>query len=48
MIREDNLDGVMCFGDNWRCMDIGIDYLFLQFLFGDIVWFFYVVFEVKF
>lgn len=47
MIREDNLDGVRRSGDNWRRMDIGIDYPFSQLPPGDIVRFPYAVLEVK-
>ncbi|VBB72094.1 Putative vacuolar transporter chaperone 4 [Podospora comata] len=47
MIREDNLDGVTRSGDNWRRMDIGIDYPFSQLPPGDIVRFPYAVLEVK-
>lgn len=47
MIREDNLDGVQRSGDNWRRMDIGIDYPFSQLPPGDIVRFPYAVLEVK-
>ncbi|KAK3694306.1 VTC domain-containing protein [Podospora appendiculata] len=47
MIREDNLDGVKRSGDNWRRMDIGIDYPFSQLPPGDIVRFPYAVLEVK-
>ncbi|KAL2259414.1 hypothetical protein VTK26DRAFT_6918 [Humicola hyalothermophila] len=47
MIREDNLDGVTRSGDNWRRMDIGIDYPFSQLPPGDIVRFPYAILEVK-
>lgn len=47
MIREDNLDGVTRSGDNWRRMDIGIDYPFSQLPPSDIVRFPYAVLEVK-
>jgi SPX domain protein involved in polyphosphate accumulation len=47
MIREDNLDGVQRSGDNWRRMDIGVDYPFSQLPPGDIVRFPYAVLEVK-
>ncbi|KAK4248466.1 vacuolar transporter chaperone 4 [Corynascus novoguineensis] len=47
MIREDNLDGKKRSGDNWRRMDIGIDYPFSQLPPGDIVRFPYAVLEVK-
>ncbi|KAI1645465.1 SPX-domain-containing protein [Daldinia loculata] len=47
MIREDNLDGVKRSGDNWRRMDIGIDYPFSQLPAGDVVRFPYAVLEVK-
>ncbi|KAK3329746.1 VTC domain-containing protein [Apodospora peruviana] len=47
MIREDNTDGVTRSGDNWRRMDIGIDYPFSQLPPGDIVRFPYAVLEVK-
>ncbi|EGS19097.1 uncharacterized protein CTHT_0057210 [Thermochaetoides thermophila DSM 1495] len=47
MIREDNLDGVRRSGDNWRRMDIGIDYPFSQLPPGDIVRFPYAILEVK-
>ncbi|KAL2016533.1 hypothetical protein VTK56DRAFT_3427 [Thermocarpiscus australiensis] len=47
MIREDNLDGVKRSGDNWRRMDIGIDYPFSQLPPGDIVRFPYAILEVK-
>ncbi|KXX78727.1 Vacuolar transporter chaperone 4 [Madurella mycetomatis] len=47
MIREDNLDGVKRSGDNWRRMDIGVDYPFSQLPPGDIVRFPYAVLEVK-
>lgn len=47
MIREDNLDGVQRSGDNWRRMDIGIDYPFSQLPPGDVVRFPYAVLEVK-
>ncbi|PHH86494.1 hypothetical protein CDD83_10184 [Cordyceps sp. RAO-2017] len=47
MIREDNLDGRLRSGDNWRRMDIGIDYPFSQLPPDDIVRFPYAVLEVK-
>ncbi|KAI6085396.1 SPX-domain-containing protein [Hypoxylon rubiginosum] len=47
MVREDNLDGVKRCGDNWRRMDIGIDYPFSQLPPGDVVRFPYAVLEVK-
>lgn len=47
MIREDNLDGVKRSGDNWRRMDIGIDFPFSQLPPGDICKFPYAVLEVK-
>jgi SPX domain protein involved in polyphosphate accumulation len=47
MIREDNLDGVRRSGDNWRRMDIGIDYPFSQLPPKDIVRFPYAILEVK-
>ena len=47
MVREDNLDGVRRSGDNWRRMDIGIDYPFSQLPPGDVVRFPYAVLEVK-
>ncbi|PFH60201.1 hypothetical protein XA68_11330 [Ophiocordyceps unilateralis] len=47
MIREDNLDGRSRCGDNWRRMDIGIDYPFAQLAPEDIVRFPYAVLEVK-
>ncbi|KAI0483194.1 SPX-domain-containing protein [Xylariaceae sp. FL0804] len=47
MVREDNLDGVKRSGNNWRRMDIGIDYPFKQLPPGDIVRFPYAVLEVK-
>ncbi|KAK0655695.1 VTC domain-containing protein [Cercophora newfieldiana] len=47
MVREDNLDGVKRSGDNWRRMDIGIDYPFSQLPPKDIVRFPYAVLEVK-
>ncbi|KAI2636131.1 vacuolar transporter chaperone 4 [Xylaria nigripes] len=47
MVREDNLDGHRRSGDNWRRMDIGIDYPFSQLPPGDIVRFPYAVLEVK-
>jgi SPX domain protein involved in polyphosphate accumulation len=47
MIREDNLDGRTRSGDNWRRMDIGIDYPFSQLPPEDIVRFPYAVLEVK-
>ncbi|KAH6691290.1 vacuolar transporter chaperone 4 [Plectosphaerella plurivora] len=47
MVREDNLDGTQRCGDNWRRMDIGIDYPFSQLPPQDIVRFPYAVLEVK-
>lgn len=47
MIREDNLDGATRSGENWRRMDIGIDYPFSQLPPSDIVRFPYAVLEVK-
>lgn len=47
MVREDNLDGVRRSGDNWRRMDIGIDWPFSQLPAGDVVRFPYAVLEVK-
>lgn len=47
MVREDNLDGVRRSGDNWRRMDIGIDYPFSQLPASDVVRFPYAILEVK-
>ncbi len=47
MIREDNLDGRTRSGNNWRRMDIGIDYPFSQLPKEDIERFPYAVLEVK-
>ncbi|KAK4157850.1 vacuolar transporter chaperone 4 [Chaetomidium leptoderma] len=47
MVREDNLDGVRRSGDNWRRMDIGIDYPFSQLPPEDVVRFPYAILEVK-
>ncbi|RDW77963.1 hypothetical protein BP5796_05815 [Coleophoma crateriformis] len=47
MVREDNLDGKTRSGDNWRRMDIGIDYPFSQLPAEDIERFPYAVLEVK-
>lgn len=47
MVREDNLDGKQRSGDNWRRMDIGIDYPFSQLPAEDIERFPYAVLEVK-
>lgn len=47
MVREDNLDGRKRCGDNWRRMDIGIDFPFSQLPPDDIVRFPYAVLEVK-
>ncbi|KAL1894738.1 vacuolar transporter chaperone [Sporothrix stenoceras] len=47
MVREDNLDGKRRSGDNWRRMDIGIDYPFSQLPPADIERFPYAVLEVK-
>ncbi|KAL3605632.1 vacuolar transporter chaperone [Fusarium poae] len=47
MVREDNLDGRIRCGDNWRRMDIGIDYPFSQLPAEDVERFPYAVLEVK-
>jgi SPX domain protein involved in polyphosphate accumulation len=47
MVREDNLDGVSRSGDNWRRMDIGIDWPFHQLPPSDVLRFPYAVLEVK-
>lgn len=47
MVREDNLDGRTRCGDNWRRMDMGIDYPFSQLPPDDVVRFPYAVLEVK-
>lgn len=47
MVREDNLDGKRRSGDNWRRMDIGIDWPFSQLPAEDIERFPYAVLEVK-
>ncbi|KAI9885834.1 MAG: vacuolar transporter chaperone [Watsoniomyces obsoletus] len=47
MIREDNLDGRMRAGNNWRRMDIGIDHPFSQLPPEDVERFPYAVLEVK-
>ncbi|KAI1356368.1 vacuolar transporter chaperone 4 [Xylaria sp. FL0043] len=47
MVREDNLGGVRRSGDNWRRMDIGIDWPFSQLPPEDVVRFPYAVLEVK-
>ena len=47
MVREDNLDGRKRSGDNWRRMDIGIDYPFSQLPPEDVVRFPYAILEVK-
>ncbi|KAG0348167.1 vacuolar transporter chaperone [Podila humilis] len=47
LIREDNMDGRRRSGDNWRRMDIGIDWPFSQLLDEDICRFPYAVLEVK-
>lgn len=47
MTREDNLDGRQRAGDNWRRMDIGIDWPFHQLSAEDIERFPYAVLEVK-
>ncbi|KAK5990659.1 Vacuolar transporter chaperone complex subunit 4 [Cladobotryum mycophilum] len=47
MVREDNLDGRRRCGDNWRRMDIGIDFPFSQLPPDDIVRFPYAILEVK-
>lgn len=47
MIREDNWDGVVRSGDNWRRRDVGIDYPFEQLPAEDKEMFRYGVLEVK-
>jgi SPX domain protein involved in polyphosphate accumulation/uncharacterized membrane protein YidH (DUF202 family) len=47
MIREDNLDGRQRSGNNWRRMDIGIDWPFRQLPPEDVELFPYAVLEVK-
>ncbi|KAI8377431.1 VTC domain-containing protein [Radiomyces spectabilis] len=47
LIREDNMDGRVRAGNNWRRMDIGVDYPFKQLPEGDICRFPYAVLEVK-
>jgi hypothetical protein len=47
MVREDNLDGRVRSGDNWRRMDIGVDYPFSQLPAEDVERFPYAVLEVK-
>ena len=47
MTREDNLDGRRRTGDNWRRMDIGIDWPFSQLPAEDVERFPYAVLEVK-
>ncbi|TVY59619.1 Vacuolar transporter chaperone, partial [Lachnellula suecica] len=47
MVREDNLDGRKRTGENWRRMDIGIDYPFSQLPAEDVERFPYAVLEVK-
>ncbi|KAG0232183.1 vacuolar transporter chaperone [Actinomortierella wolfii] len=47
MVREDNFDGKRRSGDNWRRMDIGIDWPFNQVPDEDICRFPYAVLEVK-
>ena len=47
MTREDNLDGRKRAGQNWRRMDIGIDYPFKQLPSSDVERFPYAVLEVK-
>jgi hypothetical protein len=47
MIREDNLDGRKRAGDNWRRMDIGVDWPFSQLPDDDVERFPYAVLEVK-
>lgn len=47
LVREDNWDGKQRSGNNWRRMDIGIDYPFEQLPEGDVERFPYGVLEVK-
>ncbi|KAI5466110.1 VTC domain-containing protein [Mariannaea sp. PMI_226] len=47
MVREDNMDGRIRSGDNWRRMDIGVDWPFSQIPAEDVEKFPYAVLEVK-
>lgn len=47
MVREDNLDGRRRAGDNWRRMDIGVDFPFSQLSAEDVERFPYAILEVK-
>ena len=47
MVREDNLDGRKRSGNNWRRIDIGVDYPFSQLPAEDVVRFPYAILEVK-
>ncbi|KAF5857008.1 vacuolar transporter chaperone [Aspergillus alliaceus] len=47
MVREDNMDGRRRAGDNWRRMDIGVDFPFAQLPAEDVERFPYAVLEVK-
>jgi SPX domain protein involved in polyphosphate accumulation len=47
MVREDNYDGVQRSGDNWRRMDMGIDFPFSYLPSEDVTRFPYAVLEVK-
>lgn len=47
MVREDNLDGRKRSGNNWRRMDIGIDFPFNQLPAEDVERFPYAILEVK-
>ncbi len=47
MVREDNWDGKIRSGNNWRRTDIGIDYPFAQLDSGEVERFPYGVLEVK-
>lgn len=47
MVREDNLDGRKRCGNNWRRMDIGVDWPFSQLPADDVALFPYAVLEVK-
>ncbi|CAM1506938.1 Fc.00g065790.m01.CDS01 [Cosmosporella sp. VM-42] len=47
MVREDNLDGRKRCGNNWRRMDIGVDYPFPQLPDEDVTRFPYAILEVK-
>lgn len=47
LVREDNWDGTVRSGDNWRRMDIGIDWPFNQLSAKDIERFPYAILEVK-